>query len=118
VELRDFGVFAVKTPEARSGPNPRNGAEVAVSEKVVGCSRSTATCTAGSMRLRAKCGRYAPEPTCCPLVPIPNRASLCRAVQLGYVLRRSSQVDPHQKQAGENPRRKRDHLASEVGSAQ
>jgi nucleoid DNA-binding protein len=36
VELRDFGVFAVKTPEARSGPNPRNGAEIAVSEKVVG----------------------------------------------------------------------------------
>src|SRR5215204_4004599 len=34
VELRDFGVFAVKTRDARSGLNPRNGAEVAVSEKV------------------------------------------------------------------------------------
>jgi integration host factor subunit beta len=34
VELRDFGVFAVKRREARSGRNPRNGAEVAVSEKV------------------------------------------------------------------------------------
>ena len=35
VELRDFGVFAVKTREARTGRNPRNGAGVAVSEKVV-----------------------------------------------------------------------------------
>ena len=35
VELRDFGVFAVKTREARTGRNPRNGAEIAVSEKVV-----------------------------------------------------------------------------------
>src|SRR3954471_13680776 len=35
VELRDFGVFAVKTREARTGRNPRNGGEVAVSEKVV-----------------------------------------------------------------------------------
>jgi integration host factor subunit beta len=34
VELRDFGVFAVKTREARTGRNPRNGAEVPVSEKV------------------------------------------------------------------------------------
>ena len=34
VELRDFGVFAVKTRKARTGRNPRNGAEVAVSEKV------------------------------------------------------------------------------------
>ena len=35
VELRDFGVFAVKTREARTGRNPRNGAKVPVSEKVV-----------------------------------------------------------------------------------
>jgi integration host factor subunit beta len=35
VELRDFGVFAVKTREARTGRNPRNGVEIAVSEKVV-----------------------------------------------------------------------------------
>ena len=35
VELRGFGVFAVKKREARTGRNPRNGAEVAVSEKVV-----------------------------------------------------------------------------------
>ena len=35
VELRDFGVFAVKKREARTGRNPRNGAEVAVSEKVI-----------------------------------------------------------------------------------
>jgi integration host factor subunit beta len=34
VELRDFGVFAVKTRGARTGRNPRNGAEVPVSEKV------------------------------------------------------------------------------------
>ena len=33
VELRDFGVFAVKTRGARTGRNPRNGVEVAVSEK-------------------------------------------------------------------------------------
>ena len=35
VELRDFGVFAVKKRDARTGRNPRNGGEVAVSEKVV-----------------------------------------------------------------------------------
>ena len=35
VELRGFGVFAVKKREARTGRNPRNGEEVAVSEKVV-----------------------------------------------------------------------------------
>ena len=35
VELRDFGVFAVKKREARTGRNPRNGAEVPVSEKAV-----------------------------------------------------------------------------------
>jgi integration host factor subunit beta len=35
VELRDFGVFAVKARGARTGRNPRNGAEVAVSEKVI-----------------------------------------------------------------------------------
>ena len=34
VELRDFGVFAVKTRGARTGRNPRNGTEVVVSEKV------------------------------------------------------------------------------------
>jgi integration host factor subunit beta len=33
VELRDFGVFAVKTRGARAGRNPRNGAQVAVAEK-------------------------------------------------------------------------------------
>ena len=35
VELRDFGVFAVKRRGARIGRNPRNGAEVPVSEKVI-----------------------------------------------------------------------------------
>ena len=35
VELRGFGVFAVKTRGARTGRNPRDGTEVAVSEKVV-----------------------------------------------------------------------------------
>jgi integration host factor subunit beta len=35
VELRDFGVFAVKKREAHTGRNPRNGTEVAVSEKVI-----------------------------------------------------------------------------------
>ena len=35
VELRDFGVFAARTREARTGRNPRNGTEVPVSEKVV-----------------------------------------------------------------------------------
>jgi integration host factor subunit beta len=35
VELRGFGMFAVKKREARTGRNPRNGEEVAVSEKVV-----------------------------------------------------------------------------------
>ncbi len=34
VELRDFGVFAVKQRDARTGRNPRNGAEVPVSEKL------------------------------------------------------------------------------------
>ena len=34
VELRDFGVFAVKKRPARTGRNPRNGSEVPVSEKV------------------------------------------------------------------------------------
>jgi len=34
VELRDFGVFAVKKRRARTGRNPRNGTEVPVSEKV------------------------------------------------------------------------------------
>src|SRR5215207_6393005 len=35
VELRDFGVFAIKTRGARTGRNPRNGAEVLVPEKVI-----------------------------------------------------------------------------------
>src|SRR3954470_19439565 len=35
VELRDFGVFAARTREARTGRNPRNGTEVPVSKKVV-----------------------------------------------------------------------------------
>jgi integration host factor subunit beta len=34
VELRGFGMFGVKTRDARTGRNPRNGAEVSVSEKV------------------------------------------------------------------------------------
>ena len=33
VELRDFGVFAVKTRPPHTARNPRNGAQVAVSEK-------------------------------------------------------------------------------------
>ena len=35
VELRDFGVFAVKMRDAYSGRNPRNRAEVAVSKRIV-----------------------------------------------------------------------------------
>jgi integration host factor subunit beta len=35
VELRGFGIFAVKKREAHAGRNPRNGERVAVSEKVV-----------------------------------------------------------------------------------
>ena len=35
VELRGLGVFTVRKHGARSGRNPRTGAEVAVSEKVV-----------------------------------------------------------------------------------
>ena len=35
VELRGFGVFAVKMRDARTGRNPRDGTEVPVSEKVV-----------------------------------------------------------------------------------
>ena len=35
VELRGFGIFAVKKRDARTGRNPRNGGEVAVSEKVI-----------------------------------------------------------------------------------
>ena len=35
VELRGFGMFRVKRRAARTGRNPRNGAEVPVSEKVV-----------------------------------------------------------------------------------
>ena|ERR671911_690718 len=34
VELRDFGVFALKRRQARMGRDPRTGAEVAISEKV------------------------------------------------------------------------------------
>src|SRR5215217_8935217 len=35
VELRGFGMFRVKRRNARTGRNPRDGSEVAVSEKVV-----------------------------------------------------------------------------------
>ena len=35
VELRGFGMFAVKQREARAGRNPRNGKQVAVAEKLV-----------------------------------------------------------------------------------
>jgi integration host factor subunit beta len=35
VELRGFGAFAVKQREERTGRNPRTGASVAVSQKVV-----------------------------------------------------------------------------------
>ncbi|WP_112662081.1 integration host factor subunit beta [Microvirga flavescens] len=35
VELRGFGAFAVKKRDARTGRNPRTGAAVSVSEKVV-----------------------------------------------------------------------------------
>ena len=35
VELRGFGVFGVRTRDARTGRNPRDGTEVPVSEKVV-----------------------------------------------------------------------------------
>ena len=35
VELRDFGVFTAKTRDARIKRNPRNGAKVAVPEKMV-----------------------------------------------------------------------------------
>ena len=34
VELRDFGVFTAKTREPRTKRNPRNGAKVAVPQKV------------------------------------------------------------------------------------
>jgi integration host factor subunit beta len=35
VELRGFGIFAARKREARTGRNPRDGKEVAVSEKVI-----------------------------------------------------------------------------------
>ena len=35
VELRGFGVFAVKTRDARTGRNPRDGTKVAVSERAL-----------------------------------------------------------------------------------
>lgn len=35
VELRGFGAFSVKHRDARSGRNPRTGAAVSVSEKVI-----------------------------------------------------------------------------------
>jgi integration host factor subunit beta len=35
VELRGFGVFAVKKRDARTGRNPRTGTKVAVPEKIV-----------------------------------------------------------------------------------
>ena len=35
VELRGFGAFSVKTRDARTGRNPRTGATVPVSEKVI-----------------------------------------------------------------------------------
>ena len=35
VELRGFGMFAVKKRRARTGRNPRNGTQIPVSEKAV-----------------------------------------------------------------------------------
>src|SRR6478735_10997105 len=35
VELRGFGAFSVKKRDARTGRNPRTGASVSISEKVV-----------------------------------------------------------------------------------
>jgi integration host factor subunit beta len=35
VELRGFGAFSIKRRDARKGRNPRTGAAVAVSEKVI-----------------------------------------------------------------------------------
>ena len=35
VELRAFGAFSVKTPDARTRRNPRTGETVSVSEKVI-----------------------------------------------------------------------------------
>lgn len=35
VELRGFGAFSVKTRDARTGRNPRTGAQVSVQEKCV-----------------------------------------------------------------------------------
>ena len=35
VELRGFGMFRVKARDARTGRNPRDGTQVAVSEKAV-----------------------------------------------------------------------------------
>ena len=35
VELRGFGMFRVKTRDARTGRDPRNGTQVAVSAKAV-----------------------------------------------------------------------------------
>ena len=35
VELRGFGMFLVKQRDARTGRNPRDGTQVAVSEKVI-----------------------------------------------------------------------------------
>ena len=40
VELRGFGTFVVKRRDARTGRNPRTGAAVDISEKVVPCFRT------------------------------------------------------------------------------
>jgi integration host factor subunit beta len=53
VELRGFGIFAVKRRNARrTGRNPRDGRPVAVSQKVVPPSRRAGTCTAASTRAK------------------------------------------------------------------
>jgi integration host factor subunit beta len=55
VELRGFGAFSVKRRDARTGRNPRTGAAVAVSEKVIPVFK-----TGKEMRARLNDGRSEP----------------------------------------------------------
>ena len=51
VELRGFGVFLTKRRPARTGRNPRNGAQIQVSAKAIPAFKTARRCTSVSSRL-------------------------------------------------------------------
>jgi len=65
VELRGFGVFAIKLRQARRGRNPRSGATVSVPERQSHSLRPASQCTNASTRVESA---RVPK-------PIPNRHS-------------------------------------------